>query len=82
MFTGSSSTTTSRDPSYTLLRAALELMLELNDGAERADLALMLVRVYLQLSINHEVRKFLANGVYQKLLWFLRILENDRKILL
>eukprot|EP00088_Acartia_fossae_P001616 TRINITY_DN10642_c0_g1_i1.p1 TRINITY_DN10642_c0_g1~~TRINITY_DN10642_c0_g1_i1.p1 ORF type:complete len:598 (-),score=77.38 TRINITY_DN10642_c0_g1_i1:98-1891(-) len=51
---GSSSTTTSRDPSYTLLRAALELMLELNDGAERADLALMLVRVYLQLSINHE----------------------------
>ena len=44
-----------RDPSYGLLRSSLELMLIIN-MLDTMQYGFMLSRVYLQLSINHEVR--------------------------
>ena len=43
-----------RDPSYGLLRSSLELMLIIN-MSDTMQYGFMLSRVYLQLSINHEV---------------------------
>ena len=50
-----------RDGSYSLLRCALELMMEVNT-TDTMQYAFMLSRIYLQLNINqHEVRALLAD---------------------
>jgi len=50
---GASRSNNMRDPSYTLLRSSLELMLIIN-MSDTMQYGFMLSRVYLQLSINHE----------------------------
>jgi rRNA maturation endonuclease Nob1 len=55
-FAGASHWNNLKDPTYSLLRSALELMLLLNRD-EAATYAFMLARVYLQLDINHEVNQ-------------------------
>ena len=52
-----------RDGSYSLLRCALELMMEVNTS-DTMQYAFMLSRIYLQLNINqNEVRALLADQV-------------------
>lgn len=51
---GASRSNNMRDPSYSLLRSSLELMLIIN-MSDNMQYGFMLSRVYLQLSINHEV---------------------------
>ena len=59
---GASRSNHMRDGSYSLLRCALELMLEVNTTDTMHEYAFMLSRIYLQLNINqHEVRALLAD---------------------
>jgi len=58
---GASRSNNMRDGSYSLLRCALELMMEVNT-TDTMQYAFMLSRIYLQLNINqHEVRALLAD---------------------
>lgn len=53
---GASHSNNMRDSSYSLLRSTLELMVRIS-SPEVPDFAFMLSRVYLQLNINHTVKK-------------------------
>ena len=60
---GASRSNNMRDGSYSLLRCALELMMEVNTS-DTMQYAFMLSRIYLQLNINqNEVRALLADQV-------------------
>ena len=60
---GASRSNNMRDGSYSLLRCALELMMEVN-ASDTMQYAFMLSRIYLQLNINqNEVRALLVDQV-------------------